>query len=123
MLLPEFVALLRSEYVDGIGNVYAEMFSRPLGQFTDLDMLEMARFWQAANPDTQRMLSKFMRLGSQASVASVLAVLDNTSSDFPETFSLEAHASEGTITHLSEDLLDTFWAQEEEAGHVNRRAR
>jgi hypothetical protein len=118
----EFVALLRSQYVDGIQRVYGEMFAQPLERFSDDDMLEMARFWQGANPEVQSMLAKFMRLGSQASVASILAVLDNTASDFNAEFSLTAQSPDGTRTELSQDLLDTFWEQEQGAGRVGHKA-
>ena len=122
MKVEEFVATVRAEHVDAVARMYEQMFTAtPLTRVTDGGMLELAEYWQSTDNPTRAILSSFLRLGSQASVASLLAVLDNTSSVFAEKFSLLAKSSDGVISNLSEDLLDTFWAQEEEAGHVNRR--
>jgi len=103
--------------------VYREMFSHSLERFKDPAMLEMARFWQSTDSETRAMLARFMRLGSEASVASLLAVLDNTSADFEEQFLLTARDPDGSVTELRHDLLDTFWAHaEEDARNKPRRA-
>jgi hypothetical protein len=122
MNVEDFVATVRAEHVDALVRVYEQMFTEtPLIRVTDGGMRELTEYWQSTDSPTRAILASFLRLGSQASVASLLAVLDNTSSVFTEEFSLLAKSSDGVVSNLSEDLLDTFWAQEEAAGHVNRK--
>lgn len=113
MKADDFTRQVRTRYVDGTEEIYREMFSRPLERFTDAAMLEMASFWQSSDAKTRTFLMKYLRLGSEASIARLLAVLDNTSSDFEEQFLLTARGRDGTVADLKYDLLDTFWAHAE----------
>ena len=123
MRVEDFVSALRAEHIDVLVSYYARTFSeRPVEEMRDLGMRELADFWKSVDEPSRAVLAKFIRLGSQNTMASVLAVLDNTSSQFVEQFSLVARAPDGKATALSQDLLDTFWAQEGTEGHVNRRA-
>lgn len=124
MKADEFVAALRSEAVDGLMEMYAQMFSNtPIENVTDAGFQELIAFWLFVDEPTRGILKKFIRLGSQNTLSSVLAVLDNTSSQFAEAFSLTAKSSDGRITDLSKDLLDEFWSQEETAGNANQRMK
>jgi hypothetical protein len=123
MQVEDFVAALRAQHVDALVDHYVRAFSAsPARKVTDAGMRELREFWASSDDATRAVLAKFIRLGSQNTLSSVLAVLDNTSSQFAEKFLLTAKSPDGGTAQLSEDLLDTFWAQEEAAGHVNRRA-
>ena len=122
MRIEDFVATLRAECMDALVAYYITLFSEtPSDQHSDDDMHRLGRFWNSADPETRAMIGGFMRLSSQNTLASVLAVLDNTSSPFQEAFHLVSTSSSGVETELSQDLLDEFWAQEEVDGRVNRR--
>src|SRR5438105_11693307 len=111
MNVEEFVAALRARHVDGLVGAYAHSFNeRPLAGMRDASFRELAQHWKSVDAPTQRLLTRFIRLGSQNTLACVLAVLDNTSSEFAEEMSLLATAPDGEVTKLSSDLLDTFWA-------------
>lgn len=85
----------------------------------DADFRVLARFWQSCDETSRSLLRRLMRLASQNTLTSVLAVLDNTSSEFEERFALAATSPDGKVVDLSEALLDTFWEQEEADGRVS----
>ncbi len=119
----QFVAAMRSEHIDQLVSSYAQSLTdTSLERVTDQGMRELFGFWKAADEATRGILIKFMRLASQNTLASVFSVLDNVSSQFSEDFTLMAKSSAGEESRLSGDLLDTFWAQEEDAGHVTAGA-
>jgi hypothetical protein len=121
MRVEEFVAALRARHIDRLLDVSSRAFAeRPLSGMRDAGFRELARYWKSVDEPTQRLLAEFIRLGSQNTMASLLAALDNTSSEFAEKFRLVATAPNGDTTELSSGLLDTFWEQEEAEGHVNR---
>lgn len=119
----QFVAAMRREHIDQLISSYAQMFTdTSLESVTDQGMREIFEYWKAADETTRDMLIKLMRLASQNTLASVFSVLDNVSSQFSEDFTLLAKSSAGEESRMNGDLLDIFWAQEEEAGHVNASA-
>lgn len=110
----QFVSYLRAEHLDGLVEGYCRMFDEtPLESFTDGSMRELARFWKSGDDATRGLLAKFIRLGSQNTMASVLSVLDNTASAHQGHFSLTIESRAGEVSVLSEDLLEWFWQQEE----------
>jgi hypothetical protein len=122
MNVQDFVAALRERHIDDLLEGYADILDGGSPEsMKDADFRELAQFWQSCDETSRPLLRRLMRLASQNTLASVLAVLDNTSSEFEERFALAATSPEGEVVDLSEDLLDTFWEQEEADGQVNAR--
>lgn len=120
MNVQDFVSELRKQQVDGLVDNYARLLGLPPEKMKDPEFRELAQFWQSFDEPSRVFLRRLMRLASQNTLASILGVLDNTSSDLQYRFALSATTSSGIVEDLSEDLLNTFWAQEEAAGKVNR---
>lgn len=120
LTVQDFVAALRERHVDGLVDGYAEILeSQSPEGMKDADFRALARYWQSCDAPARALLRRLMRLASQNTLASVLAVLDNTDSDFDTHFSLVATSPAGESATLNVDLLETFWEQEEVAGQVN----
>lgn len=118
----KFVSYVRRECVDSLVDRYVKMFTElALDQFTDAGMRFLAASWKAADPDERDAIQRFIRLGSQNTAATLLALLDNASGGLDTEVSLLAHNADGTSVDLGQDLLDTFWAQEERDRQVNRK--
>ena len=64
-----------------------------------------------------------MRLGSQNTAAKILALMDEDFGIGDHELTLSARGPDGTKEGLSRDLLNSFWAQEQSAGRVNRPKR
>jgi len=114
----DFVAAIRKEMIDDLVEEYASMFtSHDLSEFTDKEIISLGQHWKASDPAQHRILKLFIRLGAQNAIASLLSILDDSSRfDIADK---DLMLAERDGSNLSGDLLDIFWNQEEEAGHVN----
>ncbi len=120
----DFVSVVRSSCVDELVDSYAQLFSEtPIEKFADADMCELASAWRAASPELRQNMKAFMRLGSQNTAAKILALMDEDFGIGDHELTLSARGSDGTKEGLSRDLLNSFWAQEQSAGRVNRPKR
>ena len=116
----ELIAHVREECIDALVERYAELFTNfPIEQFQDPGMHRLASEWKAADAATQSTMKQLIRLGSQNTAAVLLAFFDDASGYRKPELSLLGKSFDGSTCDLGQDLLDTFWAQEEIHGRVN----
>ncbi len=114
----DLIKLIRTEMIENLSNDYASMFSADeSNKFTDSEMKSMHELWQSCNEESRVLLTKFIRLGAQNGISSLLGHIDNISSTCDQEIQLQLTDQDGNV--LSGDLLDIFWGQEEDSGNVN----
>jgi hypothetical protein len=117
----DLVTHVRQHCVDQLVDGYAEMFtSMTITNATDPGVRELAEAWKSASPELQSTMKGFIRLGSQNTAATVLALLDEDVGHAELNLPLMARQPDGTLRNVSRDLLSHFWSQEENAGRVNQ---
>jgi hypothetical protein len=125
MLQQKLIKLIRSEMLDGLVNEYCDSFSSvDLHTVDDKEFAELVKFWRSCDDQQKGFIRSLMRFSSQNSLASLLALIDNSSFCYEaknelgvNEFKLNAETSQGGVS-LEQDLTDVFWEQEQEDGHV-----
>jgi len=125
MLQQKLIKLIRSEMLDGLVNEYCDSFSSvDVHTVDDKEFAELVKFWRSCDDQQKGFIRSLMRFSSQNSLASLLALIDNSSFCYEaknelgvNEFKLNAETSQGGVS-LEQDLTDVFWEQEQEDGHV-----
>lgn len=125
MLQQKLITLIRNEMLDGLVNDCCDSFSNvEIDIVTDKKFVELVNFWRDCDEKQKEFIRSLMRFSSQNSLASLLALIDNSSFCYEannelgiKEFKLSAITSKGEVS-LEQDLTDIFWEQEEEGGHV-----
>lgn len=124
MLQQKLISLIRSEMLDGLVNEYCDSFSNVDMNNADDDFVELVNFWRSCDDKQKNSIRALMRFSSQNSLASLLALIDNSSFCYEasselgiQEFKLNAETNQGEVS-LEQDLTDIFWEQEQEGGYV-----
>jgi hypothetical protein len=125
MLQQKLITLIRSEMLDGLVNEYCGSFSNvDINNADDNNFVELVTFWRSCDDKQKKSIRSLMRFSSQNSLASLLALIDNSSFCCEasnelgiQEFKLNAETNQGEVS-LEQDLTDIFWEQEREGGYV-----
>ena len=125
MLQQKLITLIRSEILDGLVNEHCDSFSNvDINNADDNNFVELVTFWRSCDDKQKKSIRSLMRFSSQNSLASLLALIDNSSFCYEasnelgiQEFKLNAETNQGEVS-LEQDLTDIFWEQEREGGYV-----